>query len=273
MRDQQAFLYQCLDTDLEIYLRQQVDENMPIFGDDGCSSHLEDKFLRSYPLFTRRLDYFWFSQGKGQPFAEFYAQLRQKGDEADLAELDVEALYVHRVICAVTDMRLKEKLCKLQNPTLEDVVQTAENYEVDRRNLKELSNEAARLIQMGQQSPVTQQQQSQACINYVTLADMKGKCYGCGGAIHQNKMRECRAMGSTCSKCCRKNHFANVCFGPNYKPLKFKKGKTTKSTGNITPEGYMSCRERLTWQLSRLKKIYSSLLFGNLGLKHKQPLA
>ena len=240
IRDQQAFLYQCLDTDLEIYLRQQVDENTPIFGDNGCIAVLEEKFLRSYPLFTRRLDFFRFSQSKGQPFAEFYAKLRQKGDESSLSQLDVDALYVHRIICAITDAKLKEKLCKLQNPTLEEVVQAAEAYDVARKTIKDLNAEghtvhAQKTYVNAPKTPKGAGQPTKSQ-NHVKFNDMKGKCFGCGGAIHQNKERECKAMGSTCNKCGRKNHFANVCFGPRRPKTRRNKAKVAAAVAEEEEE-------------------------------------
>lgn len=228
--NQQAFLFQCLDVDLEIHLRQHIDDTTTIFGDNGCISVIEKKFLTSYPLFSRRLDYFRYDQSKGQTFAEYYARLRQRGDEAELAALNMDALYVHRIICGVSDVKLKEKFCKLQNPTLADVLQVAETFEVSRKAMKDLSKSDQHMPTQVNYAQAVAGNQNQVKVDYVTMAEMRGKCFGCGYAMHKDRAKECKAIGSVCSKCGRKNHMSHVCFGPNWVWKPRNKGVTTSGT-------------------------------------------
>jgi hypothetical protein len=165
VRDQQNCLFQCLDMDLEVGLRQEINENTAIFDDDGCIEKLEEKFKVTYPLFTRRLDFFRHQQAKGQTFADFYARLRQKGDEAELADLTVDHTYVFRIICACSDQKLKEKFLKLESPTLEDLVKEAELYEVARRSMREFNK-----------GDNGQNGSAHANARFVKTQDLKGKC-------------------------------------------------------------------------------------------------
>ena len=156
--NQQAFLFQCIDLELETHLRQEIDDRTPIFGQDGCMDIIERRFMLSYPLFSRRLAFFRYEQAKGQSFADFYANLRRQGDEANLHNLDVDAQYVHKIISGICDEKLREKLCKLREPKLAEVLQEAEQHEVAKKAMKD--------IQAGRQNNITVNQAAVG-INYM----------------------------------------------------------------------------------------------------------
>ena len=220
--DQQAFVLQCVDLDLETYLRQKIGDTTPIFGPGGCIEMLEEKFRTTYPLFSRRLDWFNFQQAKGLPFTEFYARLRQKGDEAELANLDIDAQYIFRIICGLSDEKLKEKFLKLQNPSLDDIVRAGEAYEVANKAIADLKGKNG-------------QAQGQTEVKYVRLQDLKGRCFNCGEKKHAEGMREkeCKAKGVKCTKCNRMGHVTEVCLGPGFK---FKRNKDKKPSENKPSE-------------------------------------
>ena len=215
--DQQAFLIQCLDLDLETYLKQHISDTTEIFGDDSCMSLLQEKFLKIYPIFSRRLDFFRFSQAPGQKASDFYTKLRQKGNEANLSGLDIDQQYVFRIICGLTDSRLKGKLLKLVNPDLDEVLEEIELYEIANKALKDLEIH----------KPTE--------IKYVKMKDVKGRCFGCGGdEIHKDR-KICPAFGHECKGCGRRNHFSRMCFGPDWKPKKKEYNKTPGPTRTSSP--------------------------------------
>jgi hypothetical protein len=216
--DQQAFLFQCIDIDLETTLRQNINENTEIFGDDSCIEKIEDKFKLTYPLFTRRLDYFRYEQSKGQSFSDFYAHLRQLGDEAELPGLNVDDMYVFRMICGCSDQRLKEKFLKLESPTLEDLHKESELYEMAKRALKAFDKGSSL--------------NGQSYVKRVKASDFQGKCYGCGQAHHESKEKECKAWGKVCHRCNKKNHFARFCLRSNFKGAQQTNKKESRSRPN-----------------------------------------
>ena len=115
--DQQAYLFACLDGELKVYLRGRVSDATAIWGLDGCVEMLEERFRQLYPKFTRRMAFFGYNQAKGQSFADYYAALRQKGDEAVLSGLQTDDLYVFWLIHGCSDEHLREKLTELKDPT------------------------------------------------------------------------------------------------------------------------------------------------------------
>eukprot|EP00095_Tigriopus_kingsejongensis_P001396 maker-scaffold205_size259573-snap-gene-1.45 protein:Tk01396 transcript:maker-scaffold205_size259573-snap-gene-1.45-mRNA-1 annotation:"hypothetical protein DAPPUDRAFT_304267" len=116
--EQHAYFTICIDDYLVTRLRDQMLPSTTIYGDDGCISLLEEEFLQSYPMFARRLDFFRYSQASGQLFTDWSAELRSKGDEADLSGLRVEDLYMMRDLPLVSGRRMGTKM-QLQNATLE----------------------------------------------------------------------------------------------------------------------------------------------------------
>uniref|UniRef100_A0A0K2V8P0 Uncharacterized protein n=1 Tax=Lepeophtheirus salmonis TaxID=72036 RepID=A0A0K2V8P0_LEPSM len=81
-------------------LRARISLNIqgatPVFSEveDGCVKALEDEFLYLYPPFQRRLDFFQYSKGSGQSWADFVANLEQEGARANLYEINVDDLHV-----------------------------------------------------------------------------------------------------------------------------------------------------------------------------------
>ena len=56
----------------------------------------------------------------------------------------------------------------------------------------------------------------------------KSQCYSCGHDHHQDKS-ECPALGKTCHKCGRSNHFENVC-----RRIPYRRPFRSKSQGRQT---------------------------------------
>ena len=225
--DQQAFVLQYVDIELETYLRQRIDDNTPVFGAGSCMEIIEEKFKKTYPLFTRRLDWFRYNQKSGQSGADFYAQLRMKGDVAEMADLDLDAQYVFKIICGVNDDKLREKFFKLQDPTLEEILNVMEAHDITKKSISYLDK-------------TKQTKTTVAEANFIKMEDVKGRCFGCGNKRHQNR-DSCPAKGLTCSKCNRRNHMSNMCFGPNWRPKPRSRSSSPRPYRPPTPGPRSSC--------------------------------
>ena len=64
--EQQAYVRQFIDPDLEVQIGMKIDDTTEIFGGQGTISYIEDEFALRYPLFSRRLDFFRYKRSKGQ---------------------------------------------------------------------------------------------------------------------------------------------------------------------------------------------------------------
>jgi len=242
--EQQAFFFSCLDLELETAVRQRIDDATVIFdlnnGDRSCMEELQSRFQITYPLFTRRLDYFRYIQSKGQTFSDFYAHLRQKGDEAELAQLTVDECYVFRVICGCSDSKLKEKFLKLENPTLEDLLKESTLYEMAKRSLSAFNRDDSRTAT----TRAARQQQSKGGKEKEKGKDKakdKPKCRTCGGGSHAEGV-SCFALKLECHECHQTGHIAKTKGGvPVCNKLK-NKGKSRASSPSNAEAKTVSCR-------------------------------
>jgi len=127
--DQQALWRVWVDPNLEVKISSFVDDRTPIFGPDSCIELLEQEFAESYPLATRRSDYFHGMQKKGQRFSEHAAKLLRVAQEADLAALTIDDLHCFTYISTCSDKKLRDKFLKVETPTLLEFNRIVKNYE------------------------------------------------------------------------------------------------------------------------------------------------
>jgi hypothetical protein len=188
IEEQQCYFYAYIDVHLETKLKTVIRVTTPIFGDtDSCISALTEEFLLKYPLFSRRLDFFRCQQTPKQPFSDFIVNLKQKGDEADLADLTVDELYMFRYVCGCTNEKLQEKLLKLNNPTLEDMEHEILNYKIAQNAIKSIEKEsssrfaqAAKIHQPGYNKGKGRGKFEKPNTHFRSQRkpnDLKGKCY------------------------------------------------------------------------------------------------
>ena len=217
--DRHSYLYSVISLDLETALRNKMDVDTPIFADPqnadliNCIGLLRDEFLMDYPLVIRRSDYFGLKQAQGQKFSAFAAELKRKGREADLQHLTVDQLYVFRLISGTCDMKLKEKLLKMEEPTLAEVEREARAHEAATQAMNAMKKPVVQLNQAtGKEKPEWQ---------------LNAKCYSCGNKGHIAK--ECKKKASlTCNYCKKKGHKESQCWkkhGKDGKDGKDGKGK------------------------------------------------
>ena len=191
-----------------MFLRGQLNIATPIWGaSNSCESLLVEKFESFYPKFTRRLRFFGYSQAKGQTFDNFYAVLKQKGGEAALSDLKTEELYTFRLLTGCTDVKLREKLLDLKDPSLKDILTEADRFENAKSNLKTLVGQTGQSSAAG--AAAVQQRDKQAS---------KDKCKKCGRSAHKAGA-PCPAKDKSCHLCKKPGHFSPMC------PDKKKSGK------------------------------------------------
>jgi hypothetical protein len=83
----------------------------PVLGPGNSVMELmRDEFLLEHSLFSRRLAFFRFKQGKGQSMSDAVNDLQRLGDQSDLAGLGPEDLYIMRYLTITDDPELLDKL-------------------------------------------------------------------------------------------------------------------------------------------------------------------
>jgi hypothetical protein len=207
---------------------------------------MRDEFLLEHSLFSRRLAFFCFKQGKGQSMSDAVNNLQLLGDQSDLAGLGPEDLYVMRYLTITDDPDLLDKLLEIEAPSqqlLKDAKQRYENAERTKRIFAGSAAMAAytepgadanavgrgrgrgrgRGSEPGAREkapwvrdpnlPYTQEQ----CKKILSWYNVRDLCSKCGTKKKKGKKHVCGASNSTCKKCKHTRHFDPHCFG-NWKP-------------------------------------------------------
>ena len=181
---------------------------LPVRGspDVSCVELLRQEFLIQHPLFSRRMDFFSYTQAQGQAFTDWAAKLAKKGDEAALADLTVDDLYSMRYITGVSDQELRKEFLKQGDKSHKNLLQVADTYEMGKRYTKSIHTRSP-----GAHSSNVKAGKKQATSNRTEVSSVikelqrEGKCFGCGQkpndcAAHKE---QCRARDATCKLCGR----------------------------------------------------------------------
>ena len=128
----------------------------------------------------------------GQNFTDWADQLRQLGDEADLASLEIDDMYIMRYFTGVKDVVLRAEFLKEENPTLARLMTIARTYEVGNTSLQAMGAQIKALggktqFQKKNSGKQTRKQASAQTSNLnVYKSGKAGKCMHCGEL--QNKL-------------------------------------------------------------------------------------
>jgi hypothetical protein len=215
-REQQAYLFACVDVDLDKKIRPYVLPNTPVYStptERGCMEMLEDEFLDIHPILLRRINFLKECQKPKQAYGDFIAKLEAQGGEADLAGITPDDLFVLRMIAGAYDDELRNKFLKEANPTKAVLLRMAKEHERAERTNRALGKEAvgANAVQeksegQGRATERTSKRAS-AIRDFVAKLKKEGKCAFCGGSCDRCAKRD----DLRCSHCDKKGHLAVVC--------------------------------------------------------------
>ena len=218
----ESSLINALDTD------PTVTENTPITGNDSCLSKLKAIFLKDNPLFHRRHNFMIYVQEPNQDFHTFWTNKLMKAKECDLENINREAILLGELIRGVRDDKLRAEFLKQPNPTVDNLVAIAQNWQtasvtgkafgldsihVNKAGIstyKSTKNERWRTKHRNQTSQIENRTRS-----YSRERDPSTKrtCQGCGGNCTDRK--KCPARDMKCFECNIVGHLGRVCRSRN----------------------------------------------------------
>ena len=211
--EQQAYFKACIDTYLEARIQDRISPATPILKTDGtvsCLDLLASEFLLLHPIFARRLDFFQAKQGHNQSFTDFAQKLIRLGDEAELASLDMNDLYVMRFLTACTNLKLRERFLKEINPSRDKLLQVAQNFEVSQRFISAINKSQGQVASnQVSQRKFTTQHKGKKPLNQNQRNVAKNRCRRCGSKT--TGPHDCKGASATCYRCGKKGHLAPVC--------------------------------------------------------------
>ena len=233
VEDQQALWRVCIDPNLEIKMAPFIAPDTPIFGNGGCMDMLTQEFEENYPLDTRRSDYFTKRQKEGQKFSVHAAEIMKLAAEADLAALTVDELHCFRYISSCTDKKLRDKLLKVEKPTLNELNRVVKTYE--RVNATCSALDGGRQTYNQAQVKQVKNKQEVKVAKSTPIKDGKPRqCYACGASDHLRNV--CPKKEENCKFCGRRGHQEAVCRTKQWKAKQDQQGPTTAKAKCVKTE-------------------------------------
>ena len=168
------------------------------------------RFLKKkYPLLLRRKNFFQMSQQAGQDERAFLKQLKSAAAKADIEGMYLEDALCLTLLSGLRDARLREKLSKLEQPTLPAFGVLIDAY----LHSKATSGPSAavnRTEGRDQQQKRKQGGQKISDAEKKCQNAMKSNCFRCGSGDHM--ANNCRvAKDVKCRSCGAQGHIQSAC--------------------------------------------------------------
>lgn len=175
---------------------------------------LESKLVSKRNLIYDRYIFHNCNQMQEESFEDYYARLKKAVDVCsyDNAEnVTKDLLLRDRIAFGVSDMNLRRSFLQAdpEKLSLDKIVQECKAFELTSQQLKKLSKD------------------SEVNVKKIDKEKQTRKLCKFCGREHKFIKGECPAIGATCNKCQKKNHFAAVC-GQNRKSKKKKPKRKVK---------------------------------------------
>ena len=214
---QQAYFLRCIDDHLNRSVEPRMNAQRPIMGKDGCLDILRGEFKTLYPIFTRQVEYFQATQDQAEDSSSYLDKLASLALEADIKQLDMDAIMVFKFISSCKDQKLREKLFELKQKNMSEVRRIVNQHDSHLKAEEAIKDKTATIADVGPKP--NQSHQSNRNSRYRSfiprsLEDLKGRCYKCGQPRHADPKKECRVIleNLSCHHCQGAGHLSTVCF-------------------------------------------------------------
>ena len=168
---------------------------------DYCSPRKNITFMR-HKFFTCR-------QKEGQSFDEFVTELKKRSADCEFSQLR-DSLIRDIVICGIIDNRLRERLLREPDLSLEKTLQLGHAAEETKRHIKELQkqNETKAFV-----DGVKKKHSAKSKPKFTSSSSGYDKSFikNCKFCASSHKRGNCNACGKKCRNCSKLNHFAKCC--------------------------------------------------------------
>jgi len=202
--DVQTLWRALIDPNIVVQIESQIGDRTPVYGNVSCMQLLKDEFEESYPVTTRRVDFFEKKQAAGQKFSEHAAALLQVGNEANLPGLSVEELQCFQFIRSCTDEKLRDEFLKVDRPTLREFNRVIKNYE--RRQATSSALDDKKVLVKQVKAPPTKPSDGKG---KKTSYSRPRQCFACGSLEHIRTT--CPVKDQNCQYCGKRGHQEAVC--------------------------------------------------------------
>ena len=144
-------------------------------------------------------------QRPGEQLEQYATALRQLAQRCDFESITPDQILRDRIMFGITDDKVRDRLLREKNPTLERTLEICRAHEISTAQQKEVSkiNDSS-IHAVGRRPGRKPKEKPGKQIGWIT------DCKFCG-RNHQRLKEQCAAYGKTCSVCRRLNHFKVKC--------------------------------------------------------------
>ena len=167
-------------------------------------------FEQRWPLFNKWLAFFHSEQPQGQDVSTWLTELEDLAAEADLPGLKTEEIMIFRILCGMTNQKIRHELTKMTKPTLKEYKDKITELEVSKRMESSLDKKPAAKAAAIKGGKVSKAQSSGAMTRAEYMKSMANRCFKCGSSDHTR--RACPKADLVCHACGIAGHQSNVCY-------------------------------------------------------------
>ena len=155
-------------------------------------------------------------QETGETFDDFYVQLCEQAEDANLAGMNEQNWLSTLIISGIKGDELRQDLLsKKPAPTLEQVVSLCRSKEVaereDKRMQTSVVNANKNFKPRGRGKPFFGKPAKEQPDKEKPVGRPTTECWSCGGTWPHSATNKCRAEGKTCFGCGKIGHFSSKC--------------------------------------------------------------
>jgi hypothetical protein len=215
VKDQQAFLFKCLDSELAGRLSRDVTATTAVVTGvgDTCLDYIRGYFQERHPLLIRRKQFFSLRQKEGQDEIEFREELRSLAEEADIENIKYEDCVCLMYMIGLRDGSLREKLAEGEpalarfNLILEAHVQAKISTRPTPAHVNKTKPASSGKGRGGRQQPRERERVSD--FERARRSAFRGKCWRCG---QEHFLDKCTLPSTVkCDACNNTGHLSKVC--------------------------------------------------------------
>lgn len=143
------------------------------------------------------------SQEPGETYDQYRTALRKLGESCNFQAITPDEILRDRLVFGISDSKVRERLLRESNLTLaktDEICRAAASMSMQMKVFEQNSTPSIHAVK-----PDREQAKTSEASKLVYR-----ECWNCGYR-HEHKREACPALGKTCNKCSKKNHFAARC--------------------------------------------------------------
>ena len=232
----------------------QILKNLNLTNDEqnsvnSCLDQLEAHFKPQKNVIYERFVFNTTSQEIDENFDAFLNKLRKRASTSNFGAMTDEMIR-DRIVIGVRDSHLKERMLRIKDLDLNKAVELSKASEIANKQLLSLGKLESKPVEehINVVKTKTKNARQTKARDPSDTGTPKGKttrswskCFRCGQAKRHQTKDECPAIGQTCRRCKKPNHFAKVCQSAPEKSVKAVEQQSDNDVESDTDDSEEGC--------------------------------